>query len=199
MSRRRPAIRSMAISSHPRCLQRARRRESAESKAWGDCCRAASEERNEPRRSKPNAPAEPFVRPVGTICAWAQEGRDRPHGSPRCPLAVEWRLPGRRVAWVKCCLARQVLAPRAPARSDRSLKCRALPSYRLAAPDARLGDRLYRYPIRRDEAIAQTFARRTAAQDDAADAQIAHDLRGLLRGIQRQCGSVIGPRGGRVA
>jgi len=60
----------------------------------------------------------------------------------------------------------------------------------------RLGERLSPYPIHRDEAIPEAFARRVSPDDHAAHAQVIHDLNGLLRWIQRQCRPMKEPRTG---
>jgi len=66
----------------------------------------------------------------------------------------------------------------------------------VAALFERLGDHLSPYPIHRDEAIPEAFARRMSPGDHAAHAQVVHDLHGLLRWIQRQCRSMKEPRTG---
>jgi len=66
----------------------------------------------------------------------------------------------------------------------------------MAALYERLGERLSPYPIHRDEAIPEAFARRMSPEDHAAHAQVIHDLHGLLRWIQRQCRTMKEPRTG---
>jgi cellulose synthase operon protein YhjQ len=73
---------------------------------------------------------------------------------------------------------------------------RVLQSDIVAALFERLGDHLSPYPIHRDEAIPEAFARRMSPGDHAAHSQVVHDLHGLLRWIQRQCGSMKEPRTG---
>lgn len=60
----------------------------------------------------------------------------------------------------------------------------------------RLGERLAPYPIHRDEAVPEAFARRVSPGDHAAHAQVVHDLNGLLPWIQRQCRPMKEPRTG---
>ncbi len=60
----------------------------------------------------------------------------------------------------------------------------------------RLGERLSPYPVHRDEAIPEAFARRMAPGDHAPHSQVVHDLHGLLRWIQRQCRTIKEPRTG---
>jgi cellulose synthase operon protein YhjQ len=60
----------------------------------------------------------------------------------------------------------------------------------------RLGDRLSPYPVHRDEAVPEAFARRLAPGDQAPHAQVVHDLNGLLGWIQRQCRTMREPRTG---
>ena len=66
----------------------------------------------------------------------------------------------------------------------------------VAALFERLGNHLSPYPVHRDEAIPEAFARRMSPGDHAAHSQVVHDLHGLLRWIQRQCGSMKEPRTG---
>jgi len=66
----------------------------------------------------------------------------------------------------------------------------------MAALFERLGDRLSPYPIHRDEAMPEAFARRMSPGDHAAHAQVVHDLHGLLGWIQRQCRPMKEPRTG---
>jgi len=68
----------------------------------------------------------------------------------------------------------------------------------LAVLYERLGERLSPYPVHRDEAIPEAFARRMSPEDHAAHAQVIHDLHGLLRWIQRQCRLMTEPRTGNV-
>jgi cellulose synthase operon protein YhjQ len=73
---------------------------------------------------------------------------------------------------------------------------RELQSDIVAALFERLGDRLSPYPVHRDEAIPEAFARRMSPGDHAAHSQAVHDLHGLLRWIQRQCRTMKEPRTG---
>ncbi len=73
---------------------------------------------------------------------------------------------------------------------------RALQTDVLAALHARLGARLAPHAIHRDEAIPEAFARRMPPEDHAPHSQVVHDLRGLLRWIQRQCRTMKEPRTG---
>jgi cellulose synthase operon protein YhjQ len=60
----------------------------------------------------------------------------------------------------------------------------------------RLGERLSPYPVHRDEAIPESFARRMSPQDHSTHSQVIHDLHGLLRWIQGQCRAMKEPRTG---
>jgi cellulose synthase operon protein YhjQ len=73
---------------------------------------------------------------------------------------------------------------------------RVLQSDVLSALYERLGDKLSPYPVHRDEAIPEAFARRMSPEDHATHAQVNHDLHGLLRWIQRQCRTMKEPRSG---
>ena len=73
---------------------------------------------------------------------------------------------------------------------------RTLQADLMAALFERLGEKLSPYPIHRDEAIPEAFARRMSPEDHAAHAQVIHDLHGLLRWIQRQCRPMTEPRSG---
>jgi cellulose synthase operon protein YhjQ len=65
-----------------------------------------------------------------------------------------------------------------------------------AALYRRLGDRLSPYPIHRDDAIPEAFARRMSPEDHAAHAEVIQDLHGLLVWIRRQCTDLNEPRTG---
>lgn len=63
---------------------------------------------------------------------------------------------------------------------------RALQADLLAGLQARLGARLCPHAVHRDEAVAEAFVRRTPISGHAPHSQVAHDLHGLFRWIQRQ-------------
>ena len=73
---------------------------------------------------------------------------------------------------------------------------RTLQSDIMATLFERLGQRLAPYPIHRDEAIPEAFARRVALGDHAPHSQCVHDLHGLLGWIRRQCRTMMEPRTG---
>ncbi|HXW65989.1 MAG TPA: cellulose biosynthesis protein BcsQ [Burkholderiaceae bacterium] len=73
---------------------------------------------------------------------------------------------------------------------------RALQKDVLAVFYERLGERLSPYPVHRDEAMPEAFARRMSPEDHSAHAQVIHDLHGLLGWIQRQCRLMTEPRTG---
>ena len=73
---------------------------------------------------------------------------------------------------------------------------RVLQSDIVSAYYAALGESLSPYPVHRDEAIPEAFARRMSPEDHAAHAQVIHDLHGLLGWIRRQCATMKEPRTG---